>query len=203
MFVWKEDMKVSITNCFIGLLIIMHILKLVFPYIFPHINLTWLLGMNGKRVVIGAEYWRLFTATLVHADIFHLLMNSYFIFIVGNGVEVMLGKGRYIALLLFTMLSSSVAVLLQDMMSNSNGITIGASGFGYGLIGLIVGFALVYPKRYYGRLAKSLMFNVVGYSLVLMFLLPMNISLIGHLGGFIGGLIMAGILTTFFVKDTW
>ncbi|GBU10575.1 hypothetical protein AwErysi_01910 [Erysipelotrichaceae bacterium] len=191
--------KMTITNILIVFLIAIFLLQIIFG-----INATiFSFGLNGRYVFGLHEYWRLFTSAFLHASLFHLLMNCYFIYIIGTKVEEILGTPRYLALLVCTIFFSSFAVALMDINRMSMQFTIGISGFGYGLVGLITSFALLYPNRYYKPLALSLISNLVFYTLIFVFLSDANISWIGHLGGFIGGLVTGGILNTFFHLDEW
>jgi len=194
----RNDIKFSITNCLIALYIIIFILEKVngegaSMYYF---------ALNGYTVIDLKEYWRLFTNAFLHADIFHLFMNSSFIFLIGNGVEAMLGKTRYLALVIFTILSSSAVIVLWDWQTGSQGFTIGASGFGFGLVGLLAGFAIMYPGRYYGKYLRDLFINIGIYALLFM-MMGVNVSWAGHIGGFVGGLIIALVLNVFFRKKEW
>jgi len=194
----RNDMKLSITTALIVVYIIVFIASQVYG-----MNLaTYRFALNAAAVINLHEYWRLFTNAFMHADIMHLLMNSYFIFLIGNGVEAMLGKARYLFLTIFTIFTSSALIILVDWNAGANTYTIGASGFGFGLVGLLAGFAIMYPARYYGKYLRDLFINIGVYTILFM-VMGVNVSWSGHLGGFVGGLIAALILNVFFRKKEW
>src|SRR5690606_25936913 len=83
------------------------------------------------------EPWRLLTAALVHGGLIHLALNMLALWMLGQILEPMLGRGRYLALYLISALGGSVAVALIDPAA----ATVGASGAIFGLMAalLIVG----------------------------------------------------------------
>lgn len=194
----KRDFKLTITNA----LVVSYILIFIGQYIYGMDTSILKFALNGALVINYHEYWRIFTSAFIHADFLHVLMNAYFIFYVGNGIENMLGKGRYVALVIFSILTSSGLVIALDMMQMSGSYTLGASGFGYGLVGLLTGFAIMYPNRYYRRYVLGLLTNIGLYTIIF-FVLRSSVSWAGHFGGFGGGLIMALILNAFFKKEEW
>lgn len=193
------EFKFNVTN----VLVISYAIFFVGQLIYGVNQSIFQFGLSGVVVTKTSEYWRILTSSFIHVSFFHVFMNSYFIYIIGNNVEEMLGKTRYIALVLFTILTSGLAVILLDVYQQKMVFTVGASGFGYGLVGLIVAFAIMYPNRYYKSLAISLVSNLLFYTLLFVFISNQGISWIGHFGGFIGGLIMGGVLNAFFRKDEW
>jgi len=194
----KVDMKFSITNC----LLIIYVLVFICQSIFGRDYAIMQYALNTNAVLMRHEYWRIITGAFMHGDIWHLFMNCYFIFYLGNGIEDMLGKGRYLALFFITILTSSGAIIAWDYFQMTSTFTVGASGFGYGLIGLLAGFAIIYPNRYYKRYLYGLIANIALYS-VIFFVFAVNISWSGHFGGLIGGLITALIMNAFFKKEQW
>src|SRR5690606_36975410 len=83
------------------------------------------------------EPWRLLTVLLVHGGFIHLALNMLALWMLGQFLEPMLGRGRYLALYLISGLAGSVAVALIAPGSP----TVGASGAIFGLMAalLIIG----------------------------------------------------------------
>ncbi|MGL5042817.1 MAG: rhomboid family intramembrane serine protease [Culicoidibacterales bacterium] len=197
MNVGKITVKINITTGLIIAFILVYIMQLVIG----NNQIITAFAMNGTRAFNMGEYYRMLTSGFLHGSFLHLFMNSSFIFTVGNIVEEMIGKTRYICLVIATMISASIAVGILDIVQANQTLTLGASGFGFGLIGLIVGFAVMYPNRYYKGLAINILSNVFLYAIVYVFII--NISWIGHFGGFVGGLITGLVLNAFFRKEEW
>jgi len=81
------------------------------------------------------QYYRLFTAMFLHANPLHIVSNMIALLIIGPAVEVMLGKGRFLALYLVAGLGGSTCSYL---LSPSTEFGIGASGAIFGVMGAYV-----------------------------------------------------------------
>ncbi len=143
-----------------------------------------------KLITDNHEYYRLFTSMFLHGGIFHLLMNSYFLYIIGGFVEDLLGKPKYILIYLISGLGSSTLVWLTNMQSMT--ATIGASGALFGIMGAL--FLLTYQKPLlftpHGiRSIRTLVFINAIFTIIV----P-NISIYGHAGGFATGVVLMFIL---------
>jgi membrane associated rhomboid family serine protease len=130
--------------------------------------------------IAAGEWWRLITSGFLHDGPFHLLMNMLALYFLGRELEVLLGKVRFSALYLLSLLGGSAAVFL---LGHPEQPTLGASGAIYGLLGGILVAAI--------RLRVDLTFIlvVIGINLVISFQVP-NISWLAHLGGFAVGAII-------------
>ena len=85
----------------------------------------------------SAEPWRMLTAAFLHSTSspFHLLMNMYTLWWLGRELEVVLGRGRFIAAYLLSAFGGSVGVLL---LSDPTTAVVGASGALFGLMVLYI-----------------------------------------------------------------
>lgn len=134
-------------------------------------------------VVGGAEPWRLLSSAFLHYGLFHLVMNMLALLVLGVDLERYLGRARFVAVYLVSALFGGAAVtLFADPFS----ATVGASGGVFGLLG-----AAVVILRANGGDLRPLI-SVLVLNLVIS-LLP-GISLLGHLGGLVGGMLAAGLL---------
>ena len=135
-----------------------------------------------------AEPWRMITCGFIHSDnlltdpssALHIVLNMYTLYILGGVLEPMLGRLRFFALYMLSILGGSVAVLL---FGNPVGGVLGASGGIFGLMG-----AYFVVLRSLGANSNSLV-GVIAINLVFTFLNP-GISWQAHIGGLvIGGLV--------------
>ncbi|MDQ7820543.1 MAG: rhomboid family intramembrane serine protease [Armatimonadota bacterium] len=104
--------------------------------------------------LIPAQWWRhggltLLTSFLLHGGIFHLLGNMYFLLVFGDNVEDVLGKVRYLALILLAAAAGDAAHIALDPRSEVP--LIGASG---GISGVIAFYALQFPRARLGVLFR-------------------------------------------------
>jgi membrane associated rhomboid family serine protease len=131
------------------------------------------------------EPWRMLTAGFVHdwSSPWHILLNSYAIWIFGRQLEPMLGKLRFLVLYLTSIIGGSVAVL---WLSDPQTPVVGASGALFGLMGAY--FIII--KTIGGN--SSTIFGLIAINLVMGFFVS-GISWEGHLGGLITGLAISFI----------
>lgn len=146
--------------------------------------LDWLL--YGPAVAEG-DWWRLITAAFLHGGIIHLAFNMYFLWLVGQPMEAVLGKWRYLGLYFVSALAGSAGALLLSPMA----LTVGASGALFGILGA----AVVFEQQGVHVLGGSAIgIAVINFAITLV--VP-GISLGGHLGGFVGGLLCGLALSRF------
>lgn len=145
-------------------------------------------GMNWSRRVIDGEVYRLFTAMFLHASLPHILFNMLALWSIGQTVERMYGRWRFLAIyLLGGLLGSAFSVMLGV------GSSVGASGAVFAIFG--AEFVLIYLNRQ----ALGSWAAVQLRSLGMLMLLNLGIGLIpgsnidnwGHIGGLVGGLALA------------
>jgi membrane associated rhomboid family serine protease len=129
--------------------------------------------------VSHGEWWRLITASFLHASILHLAFNMLALLWFGGPVEEYLGRFRFILLYLVSGLAGSAGALLQ----NPRGITVGASGAIFGVLGAMA----VLEWQATGRVGGNALTLIV-INLGLSFAIP-NVSWGGHVGGLIGGVV--------------
>jgi membrane associated rhomboid family serine protease len=134
-----------------------------------------------RAIAGGGQWWRLLTSGFLHYGPVHIGVNMIALWVLGQDVERVLGKARFTAVYLVSLLGGAVSVYLFD---DSNRPTAGASGAIYGLLGGI----LVVVLRL--RLNPMSAIAMIVLNLIITVSIP-NISLLGHLGG-----LMVGALTT-------
>ncbi|MCW5953138.1 MAG: rhomboid family intramembrane serine protease [Propionibacteriaceae bacterium] len=140
---------------------------------------TWMPG-----VADGAP-WQLLTSAFSHLDVMHLGFNMLALWFLGPQLERVVGRARFLALYFVSALTGSAAVLwLSDPSSN----TLGASGAVFGLLGAL----LVLVLKVKGNAQSILMW--LGLNIAYTFFGPGSISWQGHLGGLVGGAVIAAII---------
>jgi len=126
------------------------------------------------------EYWRLLTGAFLHDGLIHIGINMLSLYFVGSALEPAIGKRNLVVVYLTSLLAGSFGSLLfqPDIP------TIGASGAIFGVFG-----ALIVVARYRGIPFWQ---SGLGFMLVLNLLFSLTvqgISIGGHLGGLVAGLI--------------
>ena len=125
----------------------------------------------------GDEWYRWITSGFLHFGLFHIGMNMLVLWQFGTQLEPILGRMRFAALYLASLVGGSASVML---LANSN-VHGGASG---AIFGLIAAYAVVLFKL---KLDYRSLVTTAGLWLVLGFIPGLGISWQGHLGGAAAG----------------
>jgi membrane associated rhomboid family serine protease len=145
-------------------------------------------GGDSAELVNGVAHgawWQVITSTFTHIQVFHIVLNMIALYMFGPALEQILGRLRFLTLYVVSGITGSAGVML---FSNSHGMTVGASGAIFGLLGAM---AVVAFKT--GGDVQGLM-SLLLINLVITFTVPM-ISWQGHVGGLVGGaLVGAGMV---------
>jgi membrane associated rhomboid family serine protease len=149
------------------------------------------------------EPWRFVTAAFLHspATIFHILLNMFALWSLGQYLEPMLGRARFAALYLISGIGGQVAVTLLAGSPTIPGLraglddawltpVVGASGAIFGLFG-----ALLVLNRHLGR-SSAAMYATIAINAAFGFFYP-GISWQAHLGGLVTGVVCAGVIVVF------
>ena len=72
--------------------------------------------------VAEGEWWRLFTSAFLHAGLLHLAVNMYLLWILGQQLERLHGRSRYLGLYFGSLAAGSLGVMLLDPTA----LTVGA-----------------------------------------------------------------------------
>lgn len=179
-----------VTYTLITMCLVIYLLQLMIPGLTDRLDFTPYLGRH--------EPWRLLTASFVHAErsSMHILFNMFALWQLGQFLEPVLGRLRFLALYLSSALGGSVMYLLlaSPPQSVREGLDsswligmVGASGAVFGLFAALVGFARKL------RVSETWLLILLGINMVLPFIYP-SIAWQAHVGGFVTGLAIVGIL---------
>ena len=90
------------------------------------------------------ELWQILTSAFLHASITHLAFNMLGLWMFGREVEEAFGTRRFLVLYFVSVLAASLCQLLTLYLAGEFVPTVGASG---GVMGILLAFAMLYPKR--------------------------------------------------------
>ncbi len=170
-----------VTYVIMGICIVLFALQTMGPFITPvH---QWLMFAPFRALQMP---WTFITSGFLHGGVLHLALNMYALWVIGQYLERALGRWRFTALFLLSVIGGHVAVLLLSSPLSDSWVTgtVGASGGIFGLFG-----ALFVVQRKLGGQATQVLV-LIGANLVITFLYP-NISWQGHLGGLVTGTALA------------
>lgn len=183
-----KQRKTVATNVIIAICFVVWLFIQLFPSDSTITN-SILIGAFYKPFVLAGEYWRLLTAGFVHVELWHLAMNMMALLSLGKIFEPLLGVRRYLLILIPSIIVGSLFVLA----SPENSFVVGISG---GIYGLLAAYVTLILRTGGWRMppVRAALMNMLFINLLLNFL-P-NISVHAHLGGFVTGLIIYGLITT-------
>jgi rhomboid protease GluP len=163
------------------------------------------LGLNGSQdsrvlVIFGAmqnqliaqgDFYRLLTSMFLHIGLIHLLFNSYALFILGQDVERLYGSARFLLIYFLSGLGGSLA----SFVLGAGGISAGASGAIFGLIGTEIAYFYLHRQTFGQRGQAQLrsLLMLAGINLVFGFTIP-GINNLAHMGGLVFGAMLGWIL---------
>ena len=140
--------------------------------------------------VADGQLYRLATAAFLHYGATHLLLNMWALYVVGQPLEMWLGRLRFGALYALSGLGGSVLVYL---LSPLNTATAGASGAIFGLFGA----TFVVAKRL--TLDVRWVVAVIVINLVFTFVVPAVSSQLISWQAHVGGLVTGGVVAAAYV----
>ncbi len=140
-------------------------------------------GNVPAAVAINGDWWRMVTSGFLHTSILHIAFNMYALYLLGPTLERLLGHLRFSALYGLSLLGGSVA---SYFFSPVAGVSIGASGAIFGLMG-----AFVIVGRQVGVQLNAIV-GLIVINLILGFVIP-NIDWRAHLGGLVTGSLVSAI----------
>ncbi|MGE7879584.1 rhomboid family intramembrane serine protease [Peribacillus muralis] len=144
-------------------------------------------GAKYSPLIMQGEWWRFFTPMIVHIGFFHLLMNTFSLYLIGAEVERIYGNARFLFIYVF----AGFAGTLGSFIMTPN-LSAGASGAIFGCFGALLYFGIVYPKLFMRSMGSSV-FVLIIINLIYGFSVS-GIDNAGHIGGLIGGFLAAGVV---------
>jgi len=155
----------------------------------PSLATLVLLGAKVNDLIAGGAYWRLLSATFLHANLVHIFFNGYALYALGPETERIYGTRRFLGLYLLAGLAGSLASYLL-----SPAVSVGASGAIFGLIGAL-GVFYYLNRTILGASGKAQVQNMVAIVMINLFIgfsSQGRIDNWAHLGGLAGG-VLAGL----------
>ena len=145
----------------------------------------------------NGEYWRFFTATLMHFGFEHLLNNIVMLGAAGPILERAIGKIKYGILYFFEGIGGCILSYLQMMQSGEYAVAAGASGSIFGIVGALAWILIIHKGRYK---------NLTGRGMIIMIVISLyygvstgDVDNWGHIGGFLMGFLLSII---FYPRNT-
>ncbi len=149
-----------------------------------------------RAAIAAGEWWRLFTVTLVHGGLLHLLLNMYALYLVGPIVERFYGWKVFGLMYVLCAFAGSIA---SFVMGDPGVPSVGASGAIFGLFGVVLAATRVHAPLL-DRQARA-MVGQIGTLIVINLIFGFgfnagggNIDNAAHIGGLLAGLWLGFVL---------
>lgn len=152
-------------------------------------NLIKFGAIDSYSFLKQGEYYRIISSMFIHIGAMHLLYNIFGLYVFGTRIEKYIKRWEFIILYVVSGIVGSMLGVGVDLLSERMTVSAGASGAIYGLIGAILVYSKVFKKNIGG---------LTSYTIIILFIIGIGfgtlkpeISNLAHLGGFIGGAIVA------------
>lgn len=146
--------------------------------------------MDGAALARG-EWWRLFTATLLHADLAHLAMNAVFGFFLLGLAMGRFGTGVG---LLAAYIAGAGGNLAAWLVYGEPHRGLGASGVVMGALGLLAAQSVALLRKN-PKALKFVIGGIMGGTMLFVLLgSSEGTDVVAHLGGFVAGLLLGAVL---------
>jgi len=152
-----------------------------------------LAGRMDSTAVRAGQWWRIFSAMLLHADVAHLVSNLTL-----GLVLLGLAMGRYGSGtgLLAAYLAGAAGNLAGLLLYPEPHYGVGASGMVMGGLGLLAVHSVTLLRHGAAGRKYVLRGLLAGLMLFVLFGLSPETDVVAHFGGFVAGLVLGGILVT-------
>jgi rhomboid protease GluP len=151
------------------------------------------LGALPDTGALHGQYWRVATYSFLHFNGAHLLINVLLLFWIGRTVESWVGIAYAAAIYVSSVLSSAAVILFFHNLHPKAGATVGASG---GIFGLLAAALIISHRHSPGTLDRESRLRTwlwIAFLAGLSISFLPGISMAGHIGGLIGGMLLACI----------
>jgi membrane associated rhomboid family serine protease len=144
-------------------------------------------GESFGPAVAAGDWWRLLTPMFLHANLFHIGLNMFALYLYGPGLERVFGTARFVGLFLASgFLGTAVSLFIHP-----RGLSVGASGAVFGILGA---WGLYFYRRRTDPRADQMMrgiFGLIAINLLIGFSFRGVIDVWAHIGGLVGGAVFA------------
>ncbi|MFD1439992.1 rhomboid family intramembrane serine protease [Lacticaseibacillus hegangensis] len=143
-------------------------------------------GARWNPLIEAGQWWRLITPIFVHIGIMHILVNGVTLFYLGSLTERIFGHWRFLVLYLVSGFTGNLA----SAAFNPTGLAAGASTALFGMMGA---YLMLYDgyRDNAGIRAISRQFVMLAALNIVFDLFMTGVDIYGHIGGFIGGFLIA------------
>ena len=149
-------------------------------------------AMYEPFITEGQEYYRIFTCMFLHFGISHLANNMLVLFVLGQRLEPVVGKIKFILIYLLGGLGGNVISLLADVKKNEYAVSAGASGAVFAVMGAMI-YVVIWSHGQLQDISTRQILIMAAFSLYFGFT-STGVDNAAHVGGMIMGFLLAVLL---------
>ncbi|SJZ81978.1 rhomboid protease GluP [Pilibacter termitis] len=143
-------------------------------------------GMYPQAIIEQGEWWRFITPIFIHIGWTHFVLNSVTLYFIGEQLEELYGHLRFALLYL----GAGILGNFVSFAFNGGVVAAGASTSLFGLFAALAILRFFFPENYGVRQLASQFLLLIALNLV-MNVFDSSVDMHGHLGGAIGGALLA------------
>jgi rhomboid protease GluP len=178
--------KPVVTYSILVLTVGIYLLQMGSQYLFEGVDWPAFWGMKINELISAGQLWRLFTPVLLHGSILHIGFNMYALHIMGPPLERYYGHWQFMLLYViggFAGIATSFALTKEPSLGASTAI--------FGLLAAQGVFAYQ-NQKIFGQGARRALRHILNIALINFIIgLSPGIDNWGHMGGLVGGVLVA------------
>lgn len=187
---WLDGQKAPVTWALLGLISLVFLVQVIHDKSLLVFDIHKSINKAGlmKDAYRGGEYWRLFTAPMLHGGLIHFVMNALGLLYLGKRLEVF-ARWPHVPMVFFfsAMVGGEASARMLDAPS------VGASGGLMGWLGFLLVFETLHTalvprsakRRLIGGVLMTALIGLVGYRFI---------DNAAHFGGLLAGMAYAAIV---------
>lgn len=143
-------------------------------------------GARWNPLIQAGQWWRLITPIFVHIGLMHILVNGVTLFYLGGLTERIFGHWRFALLYLVSGFTGNLA----SAAFNAGGLAAGASTSLFGMMGAFLMLYDGFRDEPGIRMLARQFVMLAALNIVFDLFMP-GVDIFGHVGGFVGGFLIA------------
>ncbi len=157
-------------------------------------------AMITEVVLRDGEFYRLFTAMFLHADIQHLVNNMIMLALVGAIVENYTGHAFFFFMYMLAGLFGNMISMAYEIKNNLRWVSLGASGAIMGIVGFVVVWIIINRKAFIKNRNMIVRLVLLFAFVIQACFFQAGANTAAHLGGFLTGFVL-GIINIVVLKN--
>lgn len=143
-------------------------------------------------IIEGGQVYRLFTCMFLHFGIYHIANNMLVLFVLGQRLEPVVGKVRFILIYILGGFGGNIFSLIMELKKSEYAVSAGASGAIFAVMGAMI-YAVLRNRGKIQDITGRQMMIMAGFSLYFGFT-STGVDNAAHVGGMICGFVLAAVL---------